>query len=336
MNNSGTITNSGSGTGLTLISAVIGTNVTGGVVENSPTSSLTLSNTNTYTGATTVSAGTLKAGSTQAFGVNSAVTMANVSGATLDITGFNNSIGSLTGGGTTGGNVTLGAATLTIGGDNSSPAVYAGVISGTGALTKTGTGTLTLSGNNTYSGLTTISPGTLKLGAAGGATNTPLGTTGTGTTVASGAVLDLNGFTLGTAEALTLNGTGVSSGGALTNSSASAASYSGLITLGSASSIVASTGDINITNAGTITGATFGLTLGGTGNGSVASIIGTSSGTLTKSGTGTWTLSGANTYSGLTTISQGTLKLGGAGGATNTPLGTTGTGPPLHQALCWI
>ena len=78
-------------------------------------------------------------------------------------------------------------------------------------------------------------------GAAGGATNTPLGTTGTGTTVTGGAVLDLNGFTLGTAEPLTLNGTGIANGGALTNSSATAVTYSGLITLGSASSIVAST-----------------------------------------------------------------------------------------------
>jgi hypothetical protein len=56
--------------------------------------------------------------------------------------------------------------------------------------------------------LTTVSAGTLKLGAAGGATNTPLGTTGAGTTVSSGAALDLNGYSLGTAEALTLNGTG--------------------------------------------------------------------------------------------------------------------------------
>ena len=41
------------------------------------------------------------------------------------------------------------------------------VISGTGALTKAGTGTLTLSGTNTYSGGTTISAGTLQIGAGG-------------------------------------------------------------------------------------------------------------------------------------------------------------------------
>ena len=281
---------------------------------------MVLSGVNTYTGATTVNAGTLKAGvATQAFGVTSAVNLSNTSNVVLDITGFSNTIGSLTGGGTNGGNVTLGAATLTIGSDNSSPAAYAGVISGTGAITKTGNGTLTLSGSNTYSGLTTIYTGVLKLGANGGSTNTPLGTAGTGTTVTSGAVLDLNGFTLGTAEALTLYGTGVSSGGALTNSSATATTYSGLITLGSASSIVASSGNIIISNSGTITGSGFGLTLDGTATGcSLASIIGTGAGTITKSGSGTWTLSGANTYTGATSISAGTLKLG-----STTALGTS-------------
>ena len=223
------------------------------------------------------------------------------------------------------GTITGGGFGLTMGGSGNG-SVSSIIGTGAGTVTKIGTGTWTLSGSSTYTGLTTISAGTLKLGAAGGATNTPLGTTGSGTTVTTGAVLDLNGFTLGTAEPLTLNGTGISAGGALTNSSATAVSYSGLITLGSASSIIANAGDINITNAGTIMGATFDLTLGGSGNGSVSSIIGTGTGTVTKIGTGTWTLSGSSTYTGLTTISAGMLKLGAAGGATNTPLGTTGSG----------
>ena len=124
---------------------------------------LTLSGVNTYNGATTVNGGTLTAGVvTQAFGVNSAVTLANTAGVTLNLNGFNNSIGSLTGGGGTGGNVTLGGAAFTIGGDGTSPAAYAGVISGTGSLTKTGAGTLTLSGSNTYNGTTLVSTGTLR------------------------------------------------------------------------------------------------------------------------------------------------------------------------------
>jgi autotransporter-associated beta strand protein len=175
-------------------------------------------------------------------------------------------------------------------------------------LTKAGTGTLVLTGANTHTGLTTVNAGVLKLGAAGDGTNSPLGTTAAGTSVTSGAALDLAGFTLSTAEALTLNGTGVSSGGALTNSGAAAA-YSGPITLGSASSIVAN-GDIVLSNTGTITGSGFGLTLGGTGSGSIPGVIGTGAGTLTKSGSGTWTLYGANTYTGATTISAGTLRSG--------------------------
>jgi autotransporter-associated beta strand protein len=197
------------------------------------------------------------------------------------------------------------------------------VVSGGVGFIKAGAGLFQPSGANTYTGATTISAGTLRLGAAGGGTNTPLGTTAGNTSVTSGAVLDLNGFTLGTAEALTLNGTGISSGGALTNSSGTNVSYSGLLTLGSSSSIVTNSGTITLTNTGTITGAGFGLTLGGSSGGTVASVIGTGAGTITKIGSGTWTLSGSSTYAGATTINAGTLRLGAAGGGTNTPLGTT-------------
>ena len=74
--------------------------------------------------------------------------------------------------------------------------------------------------------------------------------------VASGAVLDLNGTTMTGTNALTLNGTGISGGGALINSSTTAGTYAGLITLGSASSIVTTSGNITISNAGTIGGGT--------------------------------------------------------------------------------
>ncbi|MCX6868809.1 MAG: autotransporter-associated beta strand repeat-containing protein [Verrucomicrobia bacterium] len=130
-------------------------------------------------------------------------------------------------------------------------------------------------------------------------------------TVLAGAALDLNGFTLATAEALTLNGTGISSGGALTNSSGTAATYSGLLTLGSSSSIVANSGNIILSATGTVGGSGFGLTLDGTNTASsLASIIGTGAGTVTKTGTGTWTVSGASTFNGQLSVQQGTLSIG--------------------------
>jgi autotransporter-associated beta strand protein len=156
------------------VNAAIADNGTSGL---STAGNVLLNGANTYTGATTVIAGTLQAGVASvadvsgAFGKNSPVTMANVSGATLDLNTFDTQIGSLTGGGANGGNVTLGAASLTVGGDNTSPPAYAGVISSTGSpttsLVKIGGGTLILTGANTYTGQTTVSAGKLQIGNGG-------------------------------------------------------------------------------------------------------------------------------------------------------------------------
>jgi T5SS/PEP-CTERM-associated repeat protein/autotransporter-associated beta strand protein len=71
---------------------------------------------------------------------------------------------------------------------------YGGIISGTGSVTKQGGGTLTLGAANSYSGLTTISAGTLALSGIGsiGKGGLGLGTTG------SPGVFDLSGRTAGT------------------------------------------------------------------------------------------------------------------------------------------
>ena len=121
---------------------------------------MTLSGVNTYTGATAVDAGVLQAGSGNAFGDNSAVSVS--AGATLALNNFSNAIGSLAGAGS----VTLGSATLTTGGNDTST-TFSGVMSGTGGLTKTGTGTMTLLGASTYTGSTTVTGGTLQIGAGG-------------------------------------------------------------------------------------------------------------------------------------------------------------------------
>src|SRR5216683_973206 len=115
---------------------------------------LTLSGSSSYAGATNVNAGTLQAGAVNALSPFSAFTV--TSGATLALNNFNQSIGSLAGAGS----VTLGAATLTSGNDNTST-TFSGVISGAGGLTKIGSGALMLSGISSYSGATAVNAGTL-------------------------------------------------------------------------------------------------------------------------------------------------------------------------------
>ena len=116
-----------------------------------------LSGTNTYTGATTINSGTLRAGSSSAFGPTSQVTI-NGSGILDSILG-DNTIDSLSGTGL----VTLGTGaggTLTVGA-GLGPFInttYSGVISGNGGLDyNTYDQTLTLTGANTYTGATTTS-----------------------------------------------------------------------------------------------------------------------------------------------------------------------------------
>lgn len=199
-------------------------------------------------------------------------------------------------------------------------------------LALSGTGTTVLSGESTFAGAATISSGTVRLGAAGSGANTPLGTAAAGTVVAAtGAALDLNGFTLATAEPLSLNGTGVAGGGALLNSSATSVTYSGPLALGGPGTITAGSGAIALSNTGTITGAGFGLTLGGSAAGcSLAGVVATGAGTLTKSGSGTWSLTGDNTYSGLTSVEAGTLLVNNSSGS------GTGSGAVTVQNLATL
>ncbi|MFZ0436357.1 MAG: autotransporter-associated beta strand repeat-containing protein, partial [Chthoniobacterales bacterium] len=169
-----------------LLSAALTQNAAGGGIIKNGAGLMLVSGINTYTGGTAVNAGTLRAGSTSAFGVNSAVTLGNTAGVILDLAGFNSTFGSLAGGGSAGGEVRLGNGTLTLGTLNANT-TYAGSVTGMGALVKTGSGMQTLSGtNNTYSGGTTLSAGTLAV--TGG------GSIGTGAvTVTAPSVFAVNG-----------------------------------------------------------------------------------------------------------------------------------------------
>jgi autotransporter-associated beta strand protein len=229
----------------------------GAPLVKSGNGTLILAGVNSYTGATTVSAGTLTAGSTSAFGINSAVTLVNASGVLLNLNNFNNSIGSLTGGGADGGNVSLGSATLTIGTDNTSPAAYAGIISGTGGITKTGSGALTVTGANAYSGTTTLSAGMLFANSATSAL-------GSGEVTINGGMLAGGGTISNGSNAITVNASGVIGAGA-TASTVGKLTTGDQVWNGNASFAVKMTGAGG--NAGTVTPGSGGSGMLGGGNG---------------------------------------------------------------------
>lgn len=259
---------------------------------------LTLSGTNTYTGATSIQAGTLQAGAAgSVFGANPVVTLANVAGAALDLNGFSQTLVSLAGGGTTGGNVSLGSATLTLSGNAST--TFAGIISGIGgSINKMGTGTLTLSGMNTYTGLTTVSTGILNV-----ANNAALGDVAGATSVVSGASLALANGVKVTGETVNISGAGANSMGALQTVAGGSAEWAGVVVLGTGARLGALAGGVLTVSGGIQNGALTNLVISG------------------ESGTGTVLIKGTgNTYTGATQIIRGMIKLG----STNAlPIGTT-------------
>jgi len=122
---------------------------------------LTLTGTNTYTGTTRVNSGILSVSGGNAIADAGAVVLANSAGATFRLDG-NETIGNISGGGLSGGNVNVQGNTLTLS-DNTST-TFGGIISGTssGQIIKQGTGTLTLSNKNTFAGMTTIGAGAIQ------------------------------------------------------------------------------------------------------------------------------------------------------------------------------
>ncbi|SFU11553.1 autotransporter-associated beta strand repeat-containing protein [Mesorhizobium sp. YR577] len=234
---SGTLTTGGNN-GSTIFSGR--TTGTGGLTKYG-TGIFTLSGTNSYTGATTIYAGTLKAGATNSFAAGSAFSIAE--SVKLDLGGYNQTIGSLTGTG----EVALGAGSLTTGGNNTST-TYAGVIGGSGGLTKSGSGTFTLSGSSTYTGATKVDAGTLKAGAE----NTFAA--GSAFSIASGTTLDFDGYdqiigSLAGAGKVTLGA------GTLSAGNASDTSFSGVIS-GGGSLIKQGAGSLTLTGINTYTGTT--------------------------------------------------------------------------------
>ncbi len=275
----------------------------GAALAKTGAGTLTLNGTSNFTSLTT-NGGTITGGTLWLDSGNTALISGGTSAVDSDVT-FT----------TLAGKITSNAGTLTLGGtldasgsalafDGAGHTTVSNAIANGTSLTKTGTGTLTLAGLNTYGSGTTISAGVVNIQSA-----TALGNTSNGTTVASGAALQIQGNTTVGAEALTLNGTGIAGDGALRNISGNNV-WQGTVTLNSAARINSDAGSLTFnTAANSIIATNQNLTLGGAGNGTVGGVIATGTGTLIKDGAGTWTLAGTNTFTGQLTVQNGTLAM---------------------------
>jgi autotransporter-associated beta strand protein len=246
-----------------------------------------LTGNNTYSGGTTVSAGTLQIGDG---GTNGSVTGDIANNAELR---FN----------------------------RSDALSYGGVISGTGSLTQAGAGTLILSGDNTYNGVTTVSAGTLQIGDGGTSgsvtgdifNNAELRFNRSDALTYGGVISGAGNLTQAGAGTLTLTGTNTYSGGTTVSTGTLAGNIAANTNLtvaggatyedgGAARSVNALNGAGDITNGNGLSvqsGAFSGLISG--------------AGSLSKGGAGTLILSGNNTYNGGTSVSAGTLQIGNGG-----------------------
>ena len=276
---------------------------------------LTLTGTNSYTGGTTVSSGSL-IGSTQSLTGNivdnasvifdqstNGIFAGNISGTgtllklgagSLTLSGRNSYAGgtTITTGTIIGNSLSLTGniidnAFLTF--DQSTDAVFAGRISGSGALTKQGSGSLTLSGENNYQGGTTISAGILI-----GNTQSLTGN------IVDNATLIFDQSNTGT-FAGNISGSGsVQSRGQGNLTLSGVNTYRGGTTI-SAGTLIGNTQSLtgNIVDNATLI---FDQSTTGTFAGNISGV-----GSVQSRGQASLTLAGVNNYTGGTTISAGTL-----------------------------
>ncbi|EAO9719936.1 fibronectin-binding autotransporter adhesin ShdA [Salmonella enterica] len=283
-----------------------------GSLVKTGTGELTLSGDNSYSGTTTITGGTLTADHADSLGTgtiaNSGVLQVGEGELENTLSGSGSLVKTGTGeltlsgdntysGGTTitGGTLTADHADSLGSGDiDNSGVLQVGegelenTLSGSGSLVKTGTGELTLSGDNTYSGGTTITGGTLTADHAD--------SLGTGAIDNSGVLQVGEGElenTLSGAGSLVKTGTGELTLSGDNSYSGGTTITGGTLTADHADSL----GSGDIANSGVLQ----------VGEGELKNTL-SGSGSLVKTGTGELTLSGDNnTYSGDTTIADGTL-----------------------------
>jgi len=317
-----------SGNGLTISNILAGT----AGFSKSGVGTLTLSQSNAYSGATTVSAGTLNLNNANAIRNSASVTVAD--GATLQmansltylntnaVTITGNGVGNNTGALRFGNGSTVWAAPIILAGNSTIYSIAGaanttlnGAITGTGNLrlvsgggATTHTAVWLLNAASSYSGSTVIRNNdglgdiTVKLGV-----NNALSTTTT---------LNLEGATAqatNTFTTLDLNGKNQALAGLTdTNSSSSAANVAfGKRVINSDSLL--STLTLDIASGTNTYGTTGARVLAGTIGGTTAAGVAANNLALTKTGNGTLVLAGNNTYTGVTTLSAGTLSVGTIG-----------------------
>lgn len=193
-------------------------------------------------------------------------------------------------------------------------------LTNTTRITKEGTGTWVLSGNNTFTGSVTITNGVLAI------TNSNalgLGTKTVTINASANKMLELDGsggdITLG--SNLSFQTSGVN--GVIRNTAGNNVINGAItMTVGNGDTRIISDNAGSLTLNGNISANTSGrfLELSGdsTANNTFGGVMGNANSPgLNKTGTGKWILTGANTYTGATTISEGTLALGSGGSIVN-------------------
>jgi hypothetical protein len=282
---------------------------------------LVLSGSNAYTGTTTINAGTLRISGGNAISNSGVVSLANAAGVGFEVIS-SETISSLRGGGAAGGTVTVASGqTLTVA--ESGSQTFSGMIAGAGGLALNGSGTTALTGANSYTGTTTISAGTLSIGSGGT----------TGSLSASSAIVNNAALAFNRSNTVT-QGTDFSSA-AITGTGSLVKNGSGTVILTASNAYTGGTtinaGTLQVGNAGTTGSLSTSSAI--TNNGTLvfnrsdnitqsthfsANITGT--GAVVKNGSGNLTLGVANSYTGGTVITAGTLQIRNA-----SALGTSGT-----------